>query len=81
MVDGRFSLYNLTFVEHWNISGQTTPERAYLLAKSCSTIVFHKGVNTWNTWNILHTARKCAHDTCTIHIRQADDSMIVELIV
>ena len=48
-----------------------------MLGKSCSTIVFHKGLNTWNTWNILHTARKCAHDAMHTPHQQADDSMIV----
>ena len=39
--------------------------------------MFHKGLNTWNTWNILHTARKCAHDAMHTPHQQADDSMIV----
>ena len=39
--------------------------------------MFHKGVKTWNTWNILHTARKCAHDSMHNSHQQADDSMIV----
>ena len=77
-VHGRRILYNLEYLEQWNIGTQTTPESAYLLGKSCSTKVFHKGVNTWNTWNIFPRASKCTLVACRIHIRQADDSMIVE---
>ena len=72
-VHGQRILYNLEYLEQWNIGTQTTPKSAYLLGKSCSTIVFHKGVNTWNTWNIFPRASKCTLVACRIHIRQADD--------
>ena len=77
-VHGRRILYNLEYLEQWNIGTQTNPKCAYLLGKLCSTTVFHKGVNTWNTWNIFPRASKCTLIACTIHIRQADDSMIVD---